>query len=70
LPKVKYLTSQSLLWKKRRGRPPTLPEDIISHLAKYIHTIRDAGGITNTAIVIAVGLGIVKKINPGLLECN
>ena len=27
-------------------------------------------GIINTLIVIATGLGILKKINPGLLECN
>ena len=37
---------------------------------KYINAIRDAGGIINTAIVIAAGLGIIRKINPGLLECN
>ena len=40
-----------------RGRPSMLPEDITSHLVKYIHAIRDAGGIINTAIVIAAGLG-------------
>ena len=57
------------LEEKKRGRPSTLPEDISSHLAKYIHAIRDAGGIINTAIVIAAGLGIVKKVNPGILEC-
>jgi len=58
------------LEEKKRGRPSMLPEDISSHLAKYIHAIHDAGVIINTAIVIAAGLGIVKKINPGLLECN
>ena len=56
--------------RKKRGRPSLLPEDITSHLTKYIHAIRDAGGIINTAIVIAAGLGIVKNVNPGLLECN
>ena len=55
---------------KKRGRPSMLPKDITSHLAKYIHAIRDAGGIINTAIVIAAGMGIVKKVNPALLECN
>ena len=44
-----------------------LPEDVITHVMKYIRAVRDAGGIINTAIVIAAGLGIVKKVNP---ECN
>ena len=47
-----------------------LPDKITTLLMKYIRTIRDAGGIINTAIVIAAGLGILKKIDPGLLECN
>ena len=49
------------LEEKKRERPSMLPEDITSHLAKYIHAIRNAGGIINTAIVIAAGLGIVKR---------
>jgi len=55
---------------QKRGRPSTLPEEIQSLLKKYIHAIHDAGWIINTANVIAAGLGIVKKVNPGLLECN
>ena len=55
---------------EEKKRPSMLPKDITSHLAKYIHAIRDAGGIINTAFVIAAGLGIVKKVNPALLECN
>ena len=55
---------------KKRGRPSILPDNITTLLMKYIHAIRDAGGIINTAIVIAAGLGIVKRIDPGLLECN
>ena len=47
-----------------------LPEDVLALIMKYIRAIRDAGGIINTSIVIAAGLGIVKKVNPGLLECN
>ena len=31
---------------------------------------RDADGIINTANVIAAALGVIKKVNPGLLECN
>ena len=55
---------------QKRGRPSTLPEEILTILKKYIYAIRDARGIVNTSIVIAAGLGIVKKINPRLLECN
>ena len=55
---------------KKRGRPSLLPDKITTLLMKYIHAIRDAGGIINTAIVIAAGLGIAKRIDPGLFECN
>ena len=58
------------LEERKRGRPGMLPEDVLTHVMKYIRAIRNAGGIINTAIVIAAGLGIVKKVNPGLLECN
>ena len=58
------------LEENKRGRPAMLPEDVLSLIMKYIHAIRDAGGIINTAIVIAAGLGITKKVNPGLLEYN
>ena len=44
-----------------------LPEDVLSLIMKYIHAIRGAGGIINTAIVMAAGLGIIKNVNP---ECN
>ena len=47
-----------------------LSDEITTLLMKYIHTIRDAGGIINTAIVIAAGLGIVKRMDPGSFECN
>ena len=53
-----------------RGRPSTSPDEILSILKKYIFAIRDAGGINNTSIVIAAGLGIVKKVYSGILECN
>ena len=55
---------------KKRGRPSTLPEVITRGLTEYIRTIRDNGGIVNTAIVIAAGLGMVKQRDPTLLECN
>ena len=47
-----------------------MPEDITRELTEYIRTIRDNGGIVNTAIVIAAGLGMVKRKDPTLLECN
>ena len=37
---------------------------------KCTRAIRDAGGIINTAIMIATALGIIEKVNPILLECN
>ena len=55
---------------KKRGRPSTLPEDITRELTEYIWTIRDNGGIVNTAIVIAAGTGMVKWKDPTLLECK
>jgi len=47
-----------------------LPDEITTLIMKYINAIREAGGIMNTAIVIAAGLGIVKRMDPQLLECN
>ena len=58
------------LTSKKRGRPSMLPDEITVVIVKYINAIRDAGGIINTAIVIAAGLGIVKRMDPRLLECN
>ena len=55
---------------KNRGRPPTLPEDITKDLMEYIRAIRESGGVVNTAIVIAAGMGMVKRRDPSLLECN
>ena len=37
---------------QKRGRPSTLPEEILTILKKYIYAICDAGGIVNTSIVI------------------
>ena len=47
-----------------------LSDKITTLLMKYIYAIRDAGGIINTAIVIAAGLGIVKRMDPGSFKCN
>ena len=45
---------------KKRGRPPTLPDEVVTYVMKYIHAVHDAGGVINTAIVIGAMLGIVK----------
>ena len=55
---------------QKRRTPSTLPEEILSILKKYIYAICDAGGIINTSIVIAASLGIVKKVNSGILKCS
>ena len=53
---------------KKRGRPPTLPDEVVTYVMKYIHAVRDAGGVINTAIVIGATSGIVKQLKPELLE--
>ena len=55
---------------KNRGRLPTLPEDISKDLIEYVRAMRESGGVVNTAIVIAAGMGMVKRRDPSLLECN
>ena len=55
---------------KNRGRPPTLPEDISKDLIKHLGAIHESGGVVNTAIVIATGMGMVKRRDPFLLEWN
>ena len=55
---------------KNRGRPSTLPKDIITDLMEYFRVIHESRGVVNTAIVIAAGKGMVKQRDPSLLECN
>ena len=54
---------------EKRGQASNVPENVI-FIMKYVCAICDAGGIINTAIVIAAAIGIMKKVNPELLECN
>ena len=58
------------LVEKKRGRPSTLPEEISREVMEYIRAIPDGGGVVNTSIVIAAALGMVKRRQPSLLECN
>ena len=55
---------------KKRGRPSTLSEELSRELMSYIRAIREAGGIINTAIVIAAATGMLQKRDPMSLECN
>ena len=55
---------------KKRGRPPTFPEGIVTSVMKYIRAVREASGVVNTAIVIGAASGIVRRMKPELLECN
>jgi len=58
------------LEKRKRGRPATLSEELSNDLCLYIRSIRESGGIFNTAIVIAAGTGIVQHRQPLSSECN
>ena len=55
---------------KKRGRPPTFPEDVTTCVMKYIRAVREAGGVVNIAIVIGAVSGIVRRMKPELLESN
>jgi len=47
-----------------------LSDKLSKDLRLYIRTIREAGGVVNTSIVIAAGTGIVQHREPMSLECN
>ena len=47
-----------------------MPEDISKDLIEYVRAIRESEVVVNTAIVIAAGMGMVKRRDPSLLECN
>ena len=47
-----------------------LSDKLSKDLRLYIWTIREAGGVVNTSIVIAAGTGIVQHREPMSLECN
>ena len=58
------------LEEKKRGRPSILSEDVTSDVKHYITTLRDAGGVVNTQIVIAAATGILQRKYPSILCCN
>ena len=58
------------LEEKKRGRPSLLSEDVTSDIKRYITTLRDAGGVVNTRIVLAAATGILQRKDPSILRCN
>ena len=80
--KVKYLSE---LGKRKReggelvvktlpvakiGRPLLLGEDLDKKVQNYLFSLRDVGGVINTAIVRAAAAGMVKRKDPRLLASN
>ena len=52
----------------KRGRPPTLPDEVVTCDVKYIHTVRDTGGVINTAIVMWSSIRNCQTIEAGIVE--
>ena len=53
-----------------RGRPLLLGKDLDHQVQAYISSLREAGGVVNTAIVIAAATGIVRRHDSNLLAAN
>ena len=53
-----------------KGRPLLLGKDLDLKVQAYIASLREAGGVVNTAIVIAAATGIVRQHNCNLLAVN
>ena len=58
------------LEEKKRGRPSILSDAVTTDIKRYITTLRDAGGVVNTRIVIAAATGILQRKDPSILRCN
>ena len=52
---------------KKRGRLLTLGEELDKQVREYLLETRRHGGIINTAVAIATGIGIVMSQNPSVL---
>lgn len=55
---------------KRRGHPLLLGEVLDNQVKDYIKSLREAGAVINSAIVMAVAEGIVKNHDSNMLMCN
>ena len=51
----------------KMGHPLVLGEDLNQLVRHYLRELRDCGGVVNTRIVIAVGLGVVTYKDANLL---
>ena len=58
------------LEEKKRGRPSILSDELTKSLRSYIQSIRDAGGVVSTALIIAAGTGILQHKEPLSSACN
>ena len=47
-----------------------LPDSVTADIKCYIRGLRDAGGVVNTAIVLAAATGILQRKDPTSLQCN
>jgi hypothetical protein len=54
----------------KRGHPLLLGPQLDKEAQEYIINLREAGGVINSAIVMAAAEGIVKNFDSNLLECN
>lgn len=55
---------------KKRGHPYLLGEKLDEQVRQYLTTLRKAGAVINTAIVLACAEGVVKSEDSNLLACN
>ena len=56
------------LEEKKRDRPTLLSDSVTADIKCYIRALRDAGGVVNTAIVLAAATGIVQRKDPTSLH--
>lgn len=54
----------------KMGQPLLLGKDLDKKVQNYLFSLRDVGGVINTAIVRAVAASMVKKKDPRLLAVN
>ena len=59
-----------LIPKKPHGRPILLPSELDSRVQVYVRSLRQAGGIINTQVVVAAGKDIVEANDRSLLMEN
>ena len=59
-----------VLEEKKIGRPSLLPDSVTADIKCYIRALRDAGGLVNTAIVLAAATGISQRKDPTSLQSN